>query len=409
MSILQTIAQAQETSYPPLLLTKDEKMLWEGIVQKDISKVKKSLETTGEIPKTSYNVLYLCARWFDDQICELLFPKDKLHVLDANDVIRLLKKEETTTAFFPSLVAASNTLLDEKMYYNSYEFNIVLWRAGANLARVLEDPSCRVIKELHQKNLKNSFVSWVIKFCQPHLFEAANITIDKKFYKNLKYSVPDFENLSELLDCKKLWEQQSQSHQLHKIFEPFENIFPSASGGEALLTACILHKTKTLGQVLNSDEGCEYIKNMLEVSEKTGYLNEVLDNLCDHLATYKLEDKMNFDQYAQLFKICANYSNPKTGNMGMAMLLYNGVFPAELVETDDNRSDDDDDDDDDETNHAYSENAFYVLLRAAVYLCEDELLAVMDDYSQSWKPDAQKMLYEKHLMGLGRGTRSKKI
>lgn len=414
MSILQTILQDQQTPECPLLITPAEKLLWDGISQKDIEKVEQSIQLNGGVPSLPYDLLWACATFFDPQICERLFPQNQVHPLGQSEVLFLLESLETARAFLPSLVEASNKLIDEKEYYNNSKFGMVLYCSGENLALVLQDPQCNVLQRLQKCGEEKNFVKWVIQSCQPALLEAANADVSQ-YSTDLKYTLPGFKTLKEVSNCQQVWEQQTSEHQemLEKLLSPMHDLFPRSFGGDPWLTAYVLHNVKLMAELLSSVEGCKYFKKMLEVSQQLGCREKLMDTL---LETFRfetdLEKKMDFDEYAQLFKISAQCNGSKGESFAVKMLLNVYAFHENLVTEDRYQSDNHDDDDEEEAERkmgAYEDDVFFRLLRVAVYCCEDEIVKIMDRYSKSWKPAAQKMIYEKHVGGLGCEAAKKKM
>lgn len=418
MSILQTILQDEQTPEPALLLfiNPSKKLLWEGIAEKNLQKVEQSIHLNGGVPFMSNDVLEACVNSFDAQICERLFPKRQVHPLDENDAILLLKSAETTRAFLPSLVALSNKLVAEKGYFSSNFSRIFYW-AEENLALVLQDPQCNVVQNLQKYKEEKNFLTWAIKSCQPSLLEAANVEWSK-YLTDLKYTLPNFDTLEQLFRCQQLWEQQPPQHQemVQKLLAPMNDLFPPSCGGDPWLTAYVLHNVHIMAQMLSSVEGCKYLQKMLDVSDQLGCHAKIVDPLIHTLRfeTY-FEKKMTFEEYAQLFKIFAACKGSRGESFGLELLLNVYAFHEKLVTEDRCQSDidDDDEDDDDEEEKnkrgAYEDDEFFMLLRAAVYWCEDEIVKVMDRYAKTWKSDAQKIIYEKHLSGLGCENPRKKM
>lgn len=419
MSILKTILQDEQPPEPALSLfiNPSKKLLWEGIAEKNLQKVEQSVHLNGGVPFMSNDVLKACVKSFDSQICERLFPKHQVHPLDEDDAILLLKSAETTQAFLPSLVALSNKLIAEKGYFSS-NFSRIFYGAKENLALVLQDPQCNVLQNLQKYKEEKNFLTWAIQSCQPSLLDAANIEWSK-YVTDLKYTLPNFDTLEQLFRCQQLWEQQPLQHQemIQKLLAPMNDLFPPSFGGDPWLTAYVLHKVRIMAQMLSSVEGCKYLQKMLDVSDQLGCREKIVDPLMHTTRVeISLEEKMNFEQYAQLFKIFAHCNGSQGESFGLKLLLNVYAFHQKLVTEDqyqsDNDYDDDDDDDEDEEENkrgAYEDDEFFMLLSAAVYWCEDEIVEVMDSYSKSWKPSAQKMIYQKHLGALGCEKTKKKM
>lgn len=414
MSILQTILQDQQAPESPLLITPAEKLLWDGIVEKDIKKIEQSIKIGNGVPPVSYDLLRACVKYFDPQICERFFPKHQVHALDEDDAILLLQSADTTQAFLPSLVALSNTLILERGYFSS-NFSRVFYWAGSNLALVLQEPQCNVLQNLQKYEEEKNFVTWAIRSCQPLLLETAQIDWNK-YSTGLRYTLPTFETLQQLSQCQQFWEQQLPQHQdmLQKLLAPMHDFFPTSFGGDPWLTAYIVHDMRLMSQIVSSVEGCQYVQKMLDVSEQLGCRENLMDILLHTLQfEIHLDKKMNFKEYAQLLKICAKCNGSQGENVGVKMLLNGHAFHEKLVTKDEYQNDyEDEDDDDDERESkegAYGDDDFFTLLRATVYWCEDEIVEVIDSYSKSWKPSAQKMIYEKHVGALGCEKTKKKM
>jgi len=304
-------------------------------------------------------------------------------------------------------------LIGEKEYYNNSNFGRVLYWSGENLALVLQDTQCNVLQRLQECGEGKNFVRWAIRSCQPALLKAANVDLIQ-YSTNLKHTLPDFKTLKELSNCQQLWGQQSNQHQemLEKLVSPMHDLFPRSFGGDPWLTAYVLHNIKLMAELLSSTEGCKYFEKMLEVSQQLGCREKLVDTL---LETFKfetdLEKKMGFDKYAQLFKVSAQCNGSKGESFAVKMLLNVYAFHENLV-TEDKYQRDNHDDDEEEAERqlgAYEDNQFFNLLRVAVYCCEDEIVKIMDRYSKSWKSAAQKMIYEKHVGGLGCEITKKKM
>lgn len=416
MSVLQAILQDQNIPESPLLITPAEKLLWDGIVQKDIEKVESSIKMNNGVPFLAYDLLRVCVDFFDSQICEIFFPKDQVHPLDEDDVLLLLQSEETTRFFLPSLVALSNKLIAEKGYFNNSNFGRIFYWAGENLTLVLQDPKCQVIQNLQKSGEEKGFVKWVIRSCQPSMLEVSNVDWSN-FSTDLEYTLPRFETLKELYYCQQLWGQQTPAHQkmIQKILAPMHDLFPQSLGGDPWITAYILHNTHIMSEMLSSVEGCKYLQKMLEVSQQLGCCEKIIDRLIQTMRfEIHLEEKMDFEKYAQFFKIFAKYTGSQNEVFGVKMLLNVYAFHEKWVREDQfqdeyENSDDEDDAEEERRKGAYEDTDFFILLRTAVYQCEDEVVKIMDRYSKSWKAKAQKMIYEKHLNGLGCENTKKKM
>lgn len=414
MSILQTILQDEKTPEPALSLfmNPSKKLLWEGIAEKDLQKVEQSIHLNGGVPFTSNDVLEACVNSFDSQICERLFPKHQVHPLDQDDAILLLKSAETTQAFLPSLVALSNKLIIEKGYLDSNFFNIFYW-ANENLALVLQDPRCNVLQNLQKHNEEKNFLKWAVRSCQPSLLKAANIELSKyvtnlQYYSlsfELQYNLPNFKTLEDLSHCQQLWEQKPLQDQevIQQLLAPMNDLFPVSFGGDPWLTACVLPKVHIMAQMLSSVEGCKYLQKMVDTSYELGCHEKIVDTL-SHTMRFEtdLEEQMTFEEYTQLFKIFGKCKGSQGESFGLKLLLNAHAFHQKLVTEDKcQRNNKYNDDDEEEKKGAYEDDDFFMLLRAAVYWCEDDVVKVMDNYEKTWKSAALKIIYEKHVGGLG--------
>lgn len=412
---LETLSSSPrpQTQRPPLLCATWQTALWEGMCAKDIDMVRQAIELHGgPIPLVfqDQNLIQWCLSCFDEEIVQLLLPKEREVKLFEKNILDILQSEHAD--FFHNILLQNFNQWCE----NSFSYHSLTKALGENpntVQKILLDPQSAFLKSMvtdpqivhyvlkHSKLLSSDFLKTITQKLKDApvltqnsgtVFFNLNSIEELKVWKDFVTSFPEGEF------------KKSLNLQLLKM----DKMFPSLKGGDAWITGALLNNSDFLNEMLKRSDGCEYIASFVQNSSSQKRY-EVLRCFADHMAPmyWDADADWKFEQVAQLFELCAAYTINEDGVTFAETVLLNTsyMFGCVLSEEDDEYEEPEDDD----PEPAYTYENFKTLLTAGVYLCEEPVMELSKRLESDWVDHAKKVLYEKHLSGLGASAPKKKM